>query len=56
MRALKRRETEVREKSDESAAKDEEIQQLQQELEHEQVVTIIHLSVSVCMIVFVMYE
>ena len=41
MRALKRRETEVREKSDESAAKDEEIHQLQQELEHEQVVIII---------------
>ena len=37
MRALKKREMQVREKADESAAKDEEIQQLQQELEHEQV-------------------
>ena len=37
MRALKKRETEVRKKTDESAAKDEEIHQLQQELEHEQV-------------------
>ena len=41
MRALRRREIEVREKTDESAAKDEEIHQLQQELEHEQVPTII---------------
>ena len=38
MRALRKRETEVREKTDESAAKDQEIHQLQQELEHEQVV------------------
>jgi hypothetical protein len=52
MRALKRRETEVSEKSDESAAKDEEIQQLQQELEHEQVV-IIRLCVCVCVCVCV---
>ena len=37
MRTLKRRETEVREKTDESAAKDEEIHCLQLELEHEQV-------------------
>ena len=37
MRALKKRETEVREKADESAAKDVEIHHLQQELEHEQV-------------------
>ena len=37
MRALRQRDTEVREKSDESAAKDVEIHQLQQELEHEQV-------------------
>ena len=37
MRALRKRDTEVREKSDESAAKDVEIQQLQEELEHEQV-------------------
>ena len=37
MRALKKREITVREKTDESAAKDEEIRQLQQELEHEQV-------------------
>ena len=37
MRALRKRETEVRRKTDESAAKDEEIHQLQQELEHEQV-------------------
>ena len=41
MRALRRREIEVREKTNESAAKDEEIHQLQQELEHEQVPTII---------------
>ena len=39
MRALRKRETEVREKTEESAAKDEEIHQLQQELEHEQVAT-----------------
>ena len=38
MRALRKRETEVRERTDESAAKDEEIHQLQQELEHEQVI------------------
>ena len=37
MRALRKRDTEVREKTDESAAKDVEIQQLQQELEHEHV-------------------
>ena len=37
MRALGKRETEMREKIDESAAKDEEIHHLQQELEHEQV-------------------
>ena len=37
MRALKKRETEVRRKTDESAAKDEVIHQLQQELEYEQV-------------------
>ena len=37
MRALRKRDTEVREKSDESAAKDVEIRQLQEELEHEQV-------------------
>ena len=36
-RALKRREVEVREKTAESAGKDVEIHQLQQELEHEQV-------------------
>ena len=50
MRALKRRETEGREKSDESAAKDEEIQQLQQELDHEQVLIIklVHLTLCMC--------
>ena len=37
MRAVLGREAEVREKTDEAAAKDEEIHQLQQELEHEQV-------------------
>ena len=37
MRALRKRYTEVREKTDESAAKDVEINQLQQELEHKQV-------------------
>ena len=37
MRAILRRETEVRRKTDELAAKDEVIHQLQQELEHEQV-------------------
>ena len=37
MRAILGRETEVRRKTDESAAKDEEIHQLQQELENEQV-------------------
>ena len=37
MRALGKRETEVREKAAESAVKDAEIQQLQEELEHEQV-------------------
>ena len=37
MRALKQRETEVRRKTDESLAKDDEINHLQQELEHEQV-------------------
>ena len=36
-RALRRREVEVREKTAESAGKDVEIHQLQQELEHEQV-------------------
>ena len=41
IRALKRRETEMRKKSDESAAKDEEIHQLQQELDHKQVVIIL---------------
>ena len=41
MRALRKRETEVREKTDESAAKDEEIHQLQQELDHEQVGVVI---------------
>ena len=40
MRALRRRESEVREKTDESAAKDEEIHHLQQDLEHEQVDTV----------------
>ena len=39
MRALRKREIEVREKTDESAAKDEDIHHLQQELEHEQVAT-----------------
>ena len=42
MRVLKKRETEVREKTDESAAKDEEIHQLQQEMEHEQVGMVIN--------------
>ena len=37
LRALSKRDTEVREKTDEAAAKDEEIHQLQQELKHEQV-------------------
>ena len=37
MRALRKRDTEVREKSAESAAKDVEIHELQEELEHEQV-------------------
>ena len=37
MRDILGRETEMRRKTDESAAKDEEIHQLQQELEHEQV-------------------
>ena len=37
MRALGKRETEVREKTAESAVKDAEIQQLQEELEHIQV-------------------
>jgi hypothetical protein len=37
IRAILGRETEVRRKTDESAAKDEEIHHLQQELEHEQV-------------------
>ena len=37
MREILGREREVRRKTDESAAKDEEIHQLQQELEHEQV-------------------
>ena len=37
MRAVGRRETEVKKKSDELAGRDAEIQQLQQELEHEQV-------------------
>ena len=37
MRALRKKDTEVREKTDESAAKDVEIHQLQQELEHEHV-------------------
>ena len=37
MRALRKRDTEVREKTDESATKEVEIIQLQQELEHEQV-------------------
>ena len=38
MREILQKETEVRRKTDESAAKDEENYQLQQELEHEQVV------------------
>ena len=50
MRALKRKEMKVKEKSDESAAKDEEIHQLQQELDHEQVVTVVNLIQ--CMIQF----
>ena len=37
MRALRRREIEVREKRDESSAKDVEIHKLQKKLEHEQV-------------------
>ena len=37
MRALRKREVEVKEKTAESAGKDAEIQHLQQELEHEQV-------------------
>ena len=37
IRALRKRETEVREKRDESSAKDVEIHQLHEELEHEQV-------------------
>ena len=37
MKAILGREAVVREKTDEAAAKDEEIHQLQQELEHEQV-------------------
>ena len=37
MRALRKRDTEVREKSDESAAKDVENHRLLEELEHEQV-------------------
>ena len=37
MRALRKKETEVREKRDESSAKDIEIHQLHEELEHEQV-------------------
>ena len=37
MRALRKKETEVREKTAESAVKDTEIQQLQEDLEHEQV-------------------
>ena len=37
MRALRKRETEVREKTAESAIKDAVIQQLQEELEHKQV-------------------
>ena len=41
MRALRKRELEVREKTAESARKDIEIHQLQQELEHEQVYYII---------------
>ena len=48
MRVLKRREMEVMEKSDESAAKDKEIHQLQQELDHEQVV----ISISICVCVY----
>ena len=41
LRALKKRDTEVKEKNNESTAKDEEIHQLQQELEHERVSVII---------------
>ena len=37
MRSLNKREAEIRRKTDESAAKDEVIHQLQQELEYEQV-------------------
>ena len=39
MRALRKSDREAREKTDESAEKDVEIQHLQQELEHEQVLT-----------------
>ena len=42
MRALKKREAELRRMSDESIAKDEAICQLQQELEYEQVQSIMH--------------
>ena len=42
MRALKKREAELRRMSDESSAKDEAICQLQQELEYEQVQSIMH--------------
>ena len=37
MRTLSKRDAEMREKTDEAAAKDEEILHLQQELEHEHV-------------------
>ena len=42
MRALKKREVELRRMSDESTTKDEAIYQLQQELEYEQVQSIMH--------------
>ena len=48
MREILGKETEVRRKTDESAAKDDEIHQLQQELEHEQVLQSSNLHVAVC--------
>ena len=44
MKTLRGREAEVREKTDELIAKDEEIQQLQQQLEQTQVCTIVNVS------------